>query len=177
MLYVKLHSQRTAIIVDSQHGLDPFVISNMAIASTDELQNITFQSEKGRKIISTIEEGFSEESFGVYLKACCDYGESFFRFAEFVDTRNCIESYIAAHGESFESMAECGLSIAQEFLGVPEGAMKYMDGYRLCEDVMAEKGPKELSHIKIITSIDHEYIYCFDMSHVTQNTILHHIAP
>ena len=169
MLSIRLNDRKISFEV--RKGENEDVIADI-VAETIEnepLRDIIFTSPRGARRISAIEEDLSDDIFFAYLTAYAMYGESFFLFAEIAGTRNCIEDYIASSGVSYESIGECGLAIADAYLGIPDGAMKYMDGWRLCEDMMANRGPAEIDgRVLVVQAMDCDAIYLYDMGWQTQ---------
>ena len=130
-----------------------------------EVAFVVKYEDREKKIVSAIKDkDIDFESLIEYRNACLEYGESFFLFAEGFRSRNCLSPFIESRGIPFDSFAECGEHIAEEFLGVSQGVLNYLDATRLCEDVIAGSGPEEIpENIIVTTGPNGDPVYFFDV--------------
>lgn len=108
------------------------------------IMEIFFQGNLEIPIESFISEKWSAKILFDYANACRQYGESFFIFCEAVNSRKCLERYDHGNFRKYDTLAEAGKYVAETFLGVQKGIIKYLQARELAQDILEGKAPEEL---------------------------------
>lgn len=110
--------------------------------------------------VSQISERWSVGGVRRYVSACMDYGEPLFLFCEMRKTRNAVSEYDPEGARRFGSMAEAGKCVAENWLGVKKGVIKYIEAKALAEDVAKGQGPAELpAGVTVLKGLEGCYVF------------------